>query len=129
MDVLADLLGKREINQLARGLSAAEREKADRFFKGTRVEITYRGPMRRRYRVTGLSKMPVRQCTFRNDALDRNQSVAEFFQTTYNVRLNFPELPCLMVGSAQRSIMIPMEVSYLFLQDVDTRIDLIRVAF
>ena len=36
--------------------------------------------------------------------------MAEFFAETYNIKLEYPHLPCLRVGNPQKKVMIPMEV-------------------
>lgn len=66
LDVLVEVLGKRGRDSLQQGLSEMERMKAERFFKGTKVEVTYHSAIKRRFRVLGVSKEPVNQAKFYN---------------------------------------------------------------
>jgi eukaryotic translation initiation factor 2C len=110
LDVLVEVLGRRDRQALISGMSEMERLKAERFFKGTKVEVNYHDVSKRRYRVIGVTRETADNAMFYNESIGRNQSVAEFFQTTHEVRLVFHGLPCFRVGNPQRNIMIPMEL-------------------
>ncbi|KAB2633787.1 protein argonaute 1-like [Pyrus ussuriensis x Pyrus communis] len=56
--------------------------------RGIKVEVTHRGNMRRKYRI----------------------SVVEYFHETYGFIIKHTQLPCLQVGNQQRSNYLPMEV-------------------
>ena len=60
--------------------------------------------MKRNYKVNGLKKPPSKEMI-----PDLGISVQEYFQKTYNVSLKFPNMPCVWVGSKQKTIFVPME--------------------
>lgn len=88
-------------------LSEPDRIRCERAIRGLKVQVTHRGNMRRKYRVVGLSKTPTSATFF--ESRDAKISVAEYFQKQYDIRLRYPELPCVQVGSAQRSVYLPIE--------------------
>lgn len=110
LDVLAQVLNRRDVQDLSRGISRSDWQKADKYFKGVKVQINYRGAMKRSYRVLGLTNTNASESRFHNAELNRDHSVAEYFEHQYNIRLNYPSLPCFRVGNPQRTTMIPMEV-------------------
>jgi eukaryotic translation initiation factor 2C len=65
IDVLASLIRKHP-RDLQRGIEDNDRKKAEKFFAGVRVQVTYRGNMRRKYRVLGLAKTDASRTTFFN---------------------------------------------------------------
>ena len=110
LKILAELLNCREVKDLARGLRPADIAKAEKYFKGVKVLVKYRGAMKRNYRVVGLAKTDALTSRFHNDEWNKDVSVAEYFERQYNMKLNYPRLPCFRVGSPERHTWIPMEV-------------------
>jgi eukaryotic translation initiation factor 2C len=51
MEFIRDLLNR----DISRGLSDADRIKIKKALRGVKVEVTHRGSMRRKYRVSGLT--------------------------------------------------------------------------
>lgn len=49
------------------------------------MEVTHLGNKKRKYRVKGLER-PADQLTFHNEQENRDMTVAEYFQKTYNLR-------------------------------------------
>jgi len=94
---------------LQRGLNPRSREFAavQKAVRGLKVEVTHQGNMRRKYRVTGLAAVPADQDLFDHEQLGRI-SVAQYFVSHHNRRLQFPKLPCLVVG--EKGSRIPPEV-------------------
>ena len=66
VDVLAQILGRRDAKELDRPLNSTDLQRAERFFKGVRVQITYRGAMKRKYRVIGVTPAGAGRSTFFN---------------------------------------------------------------
>lgn len=94
-------LGKLHPNEITR---------VERFIRGVRVEATHRGPTnQRKYRVLGVSQQSCNQTFFQDDS-GQKISVAQYFERQYKIRLQDPEVPCLVVGSSQKSIFLPAEV-------------------
>lgn len=96
-------------NQPLHTINPRERRPLEHFLRVIRVTTTHRGESTRRYKVLGLSPNPADQ-TFFEDEGGRKMSVADYFREKYTAPLKFPKLPCLAVGSPQRSIFLPMEV-------------------
>lgn len=51
---------------------------------------------------------PPSQHKFKNDK-DKMVTITEYMQTTYNVKLKFPNLPSIWVGAPDRKIYLPLE--------------------
>lgn len=96
-------------NETFDSLHPKERGPVEHFLRACRVEVTHRGEATRRYKVLGLSQNAAAQ-TFFETQDGAKQSVADYFREQYNINLKYPKLPCLAVGSPQRSIFLPMEV-------------------
>ncbi|XP_078161390.1 protein argonaute 1B-like [Carex rostrata] len=93
-----------------RPLSDSDRVKIKKALRGVRVEVTHRGNMRRKYRITGLTAQATRELTFPVDEQGTMKSVVQYFQETYGFIIQHTYLPCLQVGNQQRANYLPMEV-------------------
>ncbi|CAN6252682.1 unnamed protein product [Urochloa humidicola] len=94
----------------SRPLSDAERVKIKKALRGVKVEVTHRGNMRRKYRISGLTTQATRELTFPVDEGGTMKSVVQYFQETYGFTIQHTYLPCLQVGNQQRPNYLPMEV-------------------
>ncbi|VAI52215.1 unnamed protein product [Triticum turgidum subsp. durum] len=94
----------------SRPLSDAERVKIKKALRGVKVEVTHRGNMRRKYRISGLTTQATRELTFPVDEGGTVKSVVQYFQETYGFAIQHTYLPCLQVGNQQRPNYLPMEV-------------------
>ncbi|KAL2533071.1 Protein argonaute 1 [Abeliophyllum distichum] len=94
----------------ARPLSDADRVKIKKALRGVKVEVTHRGNMRRKYRISGLTSQATRELTFPVDERGTMKSVVEYFQETYGFVIQHTQWPCLQVGNQQRPNYLPMEV-------------------
>ncbi|XP_062030666.1 protein argonaute 1-like [Rosa rugosa] len=94
----------------ARPLSDSDRVKIKKALRGVRVEVTHRGNMRRKYRISGLTSQATRELTFPVDERGTMKSVVEYFHETYGFAIQHPYWPCLQVGNQQRPNYLPMEV-------------------
>ncbi|KAL8457170.1 hypothetical protein ACS0TY_035133 [Phlomoides rotata] len=94
----------------ARPLSDADRVKIKKALRGVKVEVTHRGNMRRKYRISGLTSQATRELTFPVDERGTLKSVVEYFQETYGFVIQHTQWPCLQVGNTQRPNYLPMEV-------------------
>ncbi|GMP32881.1 hypothetical protein CsSME_00006439 [Camellia sinensis var. sinensis] len=94
----------------SRPLSDADRVKIKKALRGVKVEVTHRGNMRRKYRITGLTSQATRELTFPVDERGTMKSVVEYFHETYGFVIQHTQWPCLQVGNQQRPNYLPMEV-------------------
>ncbi|MQL87929.1 hypothetical protein Taro_020482, partial [Colocasia esculenta] len=93
-----------------RPLSDADRVKIKKALRGVKVEVTHRGNMRRKYRISGLTSQATRELTFPVDDRGTMKSVVQYFQETYGFVIQHTTWPCLQVGNQQRPNYLPMEV-------------------
>ena len=98
-------------------LRSREIDKCERLLKGIKVMVTHRGEMRRKYKINGFTHIGADETFFRfsrpteeGEMVEKDISVTDYFLTQYNVQLRFPFLPCLKVGSTQRTVLLPLEV-------------------
>ncbi|KAJ9145671.1 hypothetical protein P3X46_028026 [Hevea brasiliensis] len=94
----------------SRPLSDADRVKIKKALRGVKVEVTHRGNMRRKYRISGLTSQATRELTFPVDERGTLKSVVEYFYETYGFVIQHTQWPCLQVGNQQRPNYLPMEV-------------------
>ncbi|KAK6925448.1 Protein argonaute, Mid domain [Dillenia turbinata] len=94
----------------SRPLSDANRVKIKKALRGVKVEVTHRGNMRRKYRISGLTTQATQELTFAVDERGTMKSVVEYFYDTYGFMIQHTQLPCLQVGNPQRPNYLPMEV-------------------
>ncbi|KAH7529464.1 hypothetical protein FEM48_Zijuj05G0186700 [Ziziphus jujuba var. spinosa] len=107
IDFVTQLLS-RDVSQ--RPLSDADRVKIKKALRGVKVEVTHRGNMRRKYRISGLTSQATRELTFPVDERGTMKSVVEYFYETYGFVIQHTQWPCLQVGNQQRPNYLPMEV-------------------
>nr|XP_016468232.1 PREDICTED: protein argonaute 1-like isoform X2 [Nicotiana tabacum] len=107
IDFVSQLLN-RDIS--SRPLSDADRVKIKKALRGVKVEVTHRGNMRRKYRISGLTSQATRELTFPVDERGTMKAVVEYFRETYGFVIRHTQLPCLQVGNTQRPNYLPMEV-------------------
>ncbi|KAG8492724.1 hypothetical protein CXB51_010450 [Gossypium anomalum] len=88
----------------------ADRVKIKKALLGVKVQVTHRGNMRRKYRISGLTSQATGQQTFPVDERGTEKSVVDYFSETYGITIQRTQWPCLQVGSQQRPIYLPMEV-------------------
>lgn len=109
-DFVAQLLNRDIASATTRPLSDADRVKIKKALRGIKVEVTHRGNMRRKYRISGLTSQATRELTFPVDERGTMKSVVEYFSETYGFVIQHTQWPCLQVGNTQRPNYLPMEV-------------------
>ncbi|KAF8651872.1 hypothetical protein HU200_063119 [Digitaria exilis] len=107
IDFVAQLLN-RDIS--VRPLSDSDRVKIKKALRGVKVEVTHRGNMRRKYRISGLTSQATRELSFPVDDRGTVKTVVQYFMETYGFSIQHTTLPCLQVGNQQRPNYLPMEV-------------------
>ncbi|KAH7857803.1 hypothetical protein Vadar_016675 [Vaccinium darrowii] len=110
IDFVTRLLLNREVSP--RPLSDADRVMIKKALRGVKVEVTHRGNMRRKYRISGLTSQATGELTFPVDEQGTitMKSVVDYFQHTYGFTIQLTQWPCLQVGNQQRPNYLPMEV-------------------
>ncbi|CAG8444936.1 15596_t:CDS:10 [Dentiscutata erythropus] len=105
LDVAARLLNKRNTDEFRQGLQSRDWTILSKFVRRLKIRTIHRGQRRPVYMVRKLSTEPADRLYFKiNEA---NVSVAEYFFRTYNRRLSFENLPCLLV---KNDVYLPLEV-------------------
>ncbi|WJX90207.1 Protein argonaute PNH1 [Trifolium repens] len=106
IDIVAQILGK---DVYSKPISDADRVKIKKALRGVKVEVTYRGSFRRKYRITGVTSQPTRELFFPLDEKMNMKSVVDYFQEMYGYTIMHPHLPCIQVGSEKKANYLPME--------------------
>ncbi|EPS72163.1 hypothetical protein M569_02595, partial [Genlisea aurea] len=106
IEFVAQLLGK---DVLSRPLSDSDRIKVKKALRGVKVEVTHRGDIRRKYRVSGVTTQPTRELVFPVDDNAAMKSVVEYFKEMYGFTIQYAHLPCLQVGNQKKANYLPME--------------------
>ncbi|XAR57292.1 hypothetical protein NMG60_11025377 [Bertholletia excelsa] len=106
IEFVAQLLGK---DVISRPLSDSDRVKIKKALRGVKVEVTHRGNVRRKYRVSGLTSQPTRELVFPVDDNSTMKSVVEYFLEMYGFTIQHTHLPCLQVGNQKKANYLPME--------------------
>ncbi|WVZ60115.1 LOW QUALITY PROTEIN: hypothetical protein U9M48_010176 [Paspalum notatum var. saurae] len=96
------------IRDPSRRLSDQDRIKLKKALKGVRVVATHRHDISIRYRITGITSLPLNDLTFDQDGT--MVSVVHYFKHQYNYDLKYIHWPCLQAGSDSRPTYLPMEV-------------------
>ncbi|KAK4517552.1 uncharacterized protein ATC70_000892 [Mucor velutinosus] len=104
-EIAAKILNKRSLNELRMGVPDRDMIMLNRLLKGRTILVTHRGERRLTFKITNLGG-PANQVAFA-DANGNNILVSDYFLQTYNLRLNYPFLPCVVV---RKDIFLPMEV-------------------
>ncbi|KAK8913853.1 Protein argonaute PNH1 [Platanthera zijinensis] len=105
IEFVAQILGR---DVISRPLSDSDRVKIKKALRGVKVEVTHRGTVRRKYRVSGLTSQPTRELIFPVDEEMNMKSVIEYFKEMYGFTIQHSHLPCLQVGN-QKANYLPME--------------------
>jgi eukaryotic translation initiation factor 2C len=111
VDVLAAVLGMRGVRDMQAGpLGPRQLRQIKETIRGMRISYRCPSGTSRNKLVRELGTQPTDRTTF---TLDNGQqvSVAQYYWTTYQVRLQYPNLPPLNVSSqAGRKVWVPMEL-------------------
>ncbi|KAK9804830.1 hypothetical protein WJX72_007669 [[Myrmecia] bisecta] len=97
------------VADLSRGLNPVQLRKVQKAVMGIKVQVNHAGMVKRTYRTKGITNLGAADAMFENEQENRQMSVAEYFETRYNVKLRYPNLSCLDVGSARKPNWLPPE--------------------
>ncbi|GBC06891.1 hypothetical protein RclHR1_07120004 [Rhizophagus clarus] len=104
IQILLRVFNKRSIEDF-RIISDRDHQKLEKFLRNLKIYVTHEN-LNRRFRISKLTNTPASNTTFDDD--DSNQTdVASYFQRIYNVQLQYPFLPCIVV---RKTTYLPMEI-------------------
>lgn len=97
-------------------LNDQEIGRVERLLRGIRIEVNHRGAtFKRKYKILGLTSTPCAETYFdinvEGSATAKKSSVAAYFEEKYQKKIMEPGVPCLVVGSPERSVFLPCEVA------------------
>lgn len=108
MPIIAELLEVRPATALTHiTLNALQLVRLRNFLIGRRFQVTHRGKPSPNYRVSQITTDDAKGSFFNIRDSERRISVADYFRETYNYRLVYPQLPCIVTG---RNAIFPLEV-------------------
>ncbi|RIA92803.1 Piwi domain-containing protein [Glomus cerebriforme] len=107
LDYVVKILGKRNVEELRRGINDNERRCLERSFKGLQIKVIHRGEKQQKYKIERLTSQAADFTTFTNKKEGVEMNVADYFAQTYNHSLKFKSLPCIVV---KKNLFIPIEV-------------------
>jgi hypothetical protein len=108
IQMVVKVLNKRSVEDLRR-ITDRDRTKLDKALKNLKIYVIHRGEnaQKKRLRITKVSEHSAQNTKFEIDG--RQTDVASYFQRTYNKRLQYPFLPCVIV---RKTTSLPMEVCH-----------------
>lgn len=102
----AKFLGFHSPDELRRGLEDYQFKRLSKFIKSVRVKVMHRGGSTQpKYAIKRLVPATAATSHFERDG--KTITVKDYFLQQYNIRLAFPNLPCVLVG---RDVLLPMEL-------------------
>ncbi|KAJ3030641.1 Eukaryotic translation initiation factor 2C [Rhizophlyctis rosea] len=105
--MMCKVLGER-VENLRRGLDDRKKQRLEKTLKGLRVITKHRGHNEnKKFRIAKLGDS-ANATKFRTDSGE--MTIAQYFQKSYNKALQYPDLPCLVVGDPSKNMFLPMEV-------------------
>jgi hypothetical protein len=116
LDIIRRVLNIRG-NEVIGRLNEQEVGRVERLLRGVRVEVSHRGAtFKRKYKILGLTSSPCAETFFDMEAeggtgKGKKVSVAAYFEEKYGKKISEPGVPCLVVGSPERSVFLPCEVA------------------
>ncbi|KAG0053940.1 eukaryotic translation initiation factor 2C, 2 [Gryganskiella cystojenkinii] len=116
IELVVQILGLRNIADLLKA-TALNMKKVERMTKGLRIQPTHRQRATKTFRISRLSTTSASETTFlqlqqkdpNTEPVEVKMSVATYFKDAYNITLQYPMLPCAVVG---RGAMLPLEVCF-----------------
>ncbi|TVU44552.1 hypothetical protein EJB05_03997 [Eragrostis curvula] len=97
------------IRDTSRPLSDRDRVKIKKALRGVRIETSHQQDQIRRYKITGITPIPMSQLIFSVDEKGTRKTVVQYFWDKYDYRLKYASWPCLQAGSDSRPVYLPME--------------------
>ena len=107
LQMVTKLLGRRTPDDLRRIVNNKDYLKVEKSIKGLKIRVTHRGELasKKSFKVSRFTPTSADNTKFEIDGV--MTSVAEYFQRTYNKRLNYSFLPCVVV---KKNVFLPIEI-------------------
>ncbi|XBH95025.1 hypothetical protein VPH35_085662 [Triticum aestivum] len=97
------------LRDASRPLTDRDRVKIKKALRGVRVETNHQEDQIRRYKITGITPVPMSQLIFPVDERGTRMSVVQYFMQRYNYNLQYTSWLCLQSGSDAWPVYLPME--------------------
>ncbi|RLN07398.1 hypothetical protein C2845_PM11G24510 [Panicum miliaceum] len=98
------------IHDSSRPLSGRDCVKIKKALIGVCIETTYLDDQIRKYKIKGITSIPMSQIIIPTGEKGMRKTVVEYFLEKYGYKLNYVCWPCLQVGSDSCPLYLPMEV-------------------
>ncbi|GBC16598.2 Piwi domain-containing protein [Rhizophagus irregularis DAOM 181602=DAOM 197198] len=106
IQLITKILKLGSLDKLRSGLSERDHQMVERTIKNLKIRVNHRAETRTSsFKIEKLTQTPASSTMFEKDGNTIN--VGTYFQNTYNKRLIYPFLPCVVV---RRHILLPLEV-------------------
>ncbi|RIA98350.1 Piwi domain-containing protein [Glomus cerebriforme] len=107
LQMITKLLGRRTPDDLRRGVTSKDYQKVERSIKNLKVRVTHRGEVinKKSFKISKLTPASADSTKF--EIGGNTMSVSEYFQKTYNRRLGYSFLPCVVV---KKNVFLPIEI-------------------
>ncbi|CAL8468702.1 g8242 [Coccomyxa elongata] len=112
IDFLQKAVGLRSPQDFAH-LNPMQHRKATKAITGLRIEVRLGGAFKRKYKVKGLMGKGAGELVFHNEQEAKDMTVADYYAERYNVRLKYPEVPCINVGTPTKPVWLPPEICWI----------------
>lgn len=109
IEYAAEVLQARNANDLRQGVQDRQHKQLEKACKNLRIMVTHRGDKKPKYKIIKLSREPASRLSF-TDQDGNSRTVAEYMQKQYNLRLEFPNMPCI---TTSKGMQIPMELCHI----------------
>jgi eukaryotic translation initiation factor 2C len=111
LDTVISVLGYKSPANLYLPMTESDRLKLGRYLRNLKVNVTHRGSFRKKFTVIQLTSEGSNNTRFKkNDNIEEEQTVAEYFLEKYNIKLKYPHLPCVVYQNAAGLAFLPLEV-------------------
>jgi len=88
---VSEILKCRGLNDLKAGIAPRDLSRVSKALKNIRIRVTHRGDKKPKFKIEKLAKEPANREMF-EDRDGKSHNVAQYFQKTYNMRLEYPNL-------------------------------------
>ncbi|KAF9945058.1 eukaryotic translation initiation factor 2C, 2 [Modicella reniformis] len=110
LNIIVKIMNLRGLDDLRR--PQTNWQKVEKSIKGLRVTVNHRERSKRPFKIFGLTVKSAKDHKFSLESKDgkaaaQQTSVEAYFKSTYNIKLQFPTLPCVQVG---KTACVPLEL-------------------
>ncbi len=88
---VSEILNCRGLSDLKAGIAPRDLSRVSKALKNIRINVTHRGEKKPKFKIEKLAREPANHEMF-EDRDGKTHNVAQYFQKTYNIRLEYPNL-------------------------------------